>query len=1199
MATKLKSLELQGYKTFASKSLFEFPGAITAIVGPNGSGKSNIADALRWVLGEQSYSMLRGRKTEDMIFSGSEQRARGSMASVAVVFDNETGWLPVDYTEVSLARKAYRDGQNEYFLNGQRVRLRETSELLSQSGLAERTYTIIGQGLVDAALALKPEERRKFFEEAAGIGLYRSRRDDSINRLDSTKRNLERVNDILSELEPRLKSLERHAAKANEYDRVKADLEVLLKDWYGFHWSQAQIEASAAREAHKQQENNLNFLKDRLKEYEDNCALLRQQLSDTRSKLNQLHAEASEIHLSREQISRELAVVEERKRSIESQRLNSDIDLARVEEEANALASRVQSAETEHAGLLDELTDAEARLKLAEEKANSRSAERVGLERRIQELRRALLSKQTIQVQVQAHSKELRHRIEAVTANLATVQKELSSQDFVTNEKSQSLEKHTTLFAEINRKRESLAASLRSIREEIALTDLTKQSLLERWNRNNSENVRLNAQFNALQKAEEDSLGSGEGAKSLIEFVSRQHGKKAFARINQLIDVPEKLELAISAVLGSALDGLAVDTKQDLKDLVRFLADGGKGRATVLYHTPVESPKFNLPKLSGVVGRASDMVSVKQAHPVIESLLESIVIVDDLEAALDLQSKIPAECKIVTMYGEVFTGNGLVEAGKVNKNLSIVRNRELSELKRLLEQSNELLRRDQEEILKVEQKIKDQNLQLDQRSKELEQQVQIVSEHEREMRNLSFALDQAKQKSEWAKSQVNNINEQIRLGNIEIESDKQKLTSVGKEIAELEKELSSAQASLDQLPIHELQSDVIHWRTQSTVLSRGLHDAKRRLEEIQQTVQRNRINQAQYKTRLLATTGEFEDLERKLVVLKEEENSIKTRLDDMNLVTLPKEEELLKLEKQYEESTATLSSAQGQVSAGERRTAQTHFEAERLEESMVNLRKRIEEDFGLVEFSYEDDISGPKPLPFEGLVAQFTKLAELPEDLDEMIVRKRGQLKRIGPINPEAQSEFVSVKERYEFLTSQVADLMQASSDLQKVISELDDLMRQEFLKTFNAAAVEFSTLFTRVFGGGTARLILQDENNPTEAGIDIEARLPGRREQGLSLLSGGERSLTAVALIFALLKVSPTPFCVLDEVDAMLDEANVGRFGELLKELSDKTQFILITHNRNTVQLADVIYGITMGKDSTSQVVSLRLDEVSEDMVK
>ncbi|HMN11006.1 MAG TPA: AAA family ATPase, partial [Bellilinea sp.] len=268
MRAKLKSLELQGYKTFASKSVFEFPGAITAIVGPNGSGKSNIADALRWVLGEQSYSMLRGRKTEDMIFAGSEHRARGSMASVNVVFDNDDGWLPVDYNEVSLTRKAYRDGQNEYYLNGQRVRLRETAELLSQSGLAERTYTIIGQGLVDAALALKPEERRKFFEEAAGIGLYRSRRDEAINRLETTKRNLTRVNDILSELEPRLKSLERHASKANEYERVKADLEVLLKDWYGFHWSQFQSEVSKAREIYRTLESQLNFSKERFSETE-------------------------------------------------------------------------------------------------------------------------------------------------------------------------------------------------------------------------------------------------------------------------------------------------------------------------------------------------------------------------------------------------------------------------------------------------------------------------------------------------------------------------------------------------------------------------------------------------------------------------------------------------------------------------------------------------------------------------------------------------------------------------------------------------------------------------------------------------------------------------------------------------------------------------------------------------------------------
>src|SRR5512133_1261643 len=319
MKPRLKALELHGYKTFASKVQFEFPGNITAIVGPNGSGKSNISDALRWVLGEQSYTLLRGKKTEDMIFAGSDQRPRAGMASATVVFDNEESWLPIDYSEVSVARRASRDGDNEYLLNKQRVRLKDISELLAQSGLAERTYTIIGQGLVDAALSLRPEERRRFFEEAAGIGLFRSRREESLNRLDSTRRNLERVLDILSELEPRLGSLEKQAKRAMDYDRIRADLRLLMRDWYGFHWHRIQQEVVHAREVVHAQETRLERARERQSEVEVQIDDLRGKLQALRADLNAWHSTSAGLHTQWEKVSRGLAVMEERQRALVNQ----------------------------------------------------------------------------------------------------------------------------------------------------------------------------------------------------------------------------------------------------------------------------------------------------------------------------------------------------------------------------------------------------------------------------------------------------------------------------------------------------------------------------------------------------------------------------------------------------------------------------------------------------------------------------------------------------------------------------------------------------------------------------------------------------------------------------------------------------------------------------------------------------------------
>jgi len=355
MKPKLRSLELHGYKTFAGRALFEFPGNVTAIVGPNGSGKSNIADAVRWVLGEQSYTLLRGKKTEDMIFLGSDQRPKAGMASATITFNNEEGWLPVDYSEVAVARRAYRDGSNEYLLNRQRVRLKDTTELLAQSGLAERTYTIIGQGLVDAALSLRPEERRKFFEEAAGIGLFRSRREEALSRLDSTRRNLERVTDILGELEPRLRSLERQAKRVEEYDHVKDDLQVLLKDWYGFHWQNTQKELLRNRELLKNQETKVEAARSRRGEIEIKVDAARLRLQELRDLLNTWHVETSELHRQRESISREIAVLEERIRSYQNQDISLKNELLRNEDLKHSYQERLSVLKSDEEGIKGEL----------------------------------------------------------------------------------------------------------------------------------------------------------------------------------------------------------------------------------------------------------------------------------------------------------------------------------------------------------------------------------------------------------------------------------------------------------------------------------------------------------------------------------------------------------------------------------------------------------------------------------------------------------------------------------------------------------------------------------------------------------------------------------------------------------------------------------------------------------------------------
>jgi len=553
----------------------------------------------------------------------------------------------------------------------------------------------------------------------------------------------------------------------------------------------------------------------------------------------------------------------------------------------------------------------------------------------------------------------------------------------------------------------------------------------------------------------------------------------------------------------------------------------------------------------------------------------------------------------VTLSGEVFWGSGVVVAGQDGRSGMISRPREKRELQTALESL-------ENDLVRVTSEFKDLDASLEaarSKEKDLDRQVreagQRVNQAQAAYQKASLEMEQVRQRSEWQRKQVTSLEEQILAAGKEIQQLETTLKELGEKVQGLLDQVRQRSRALNGLPVEELQTEVNHWNTNAAVASRAVRDAEARLMEYQQVLTANQQRQEDVRRRIQELADALVQLEAEKAALKEKESGLNRQMDILNEQIQPAEDELAGMEKDYDTLQGELATAQQQVSLADRYATQAQLDLTRQRESLDNLRRKIEEDFGLVVLEYNENITGPTPLPLEGMVNALPVLTELPTGLDENISRQRALLRRMGAINPDAHKEYLEVRERYDFLVEQVEDLKTADGDLRKVITELDDLMKQEFRKTFDAVAAEFKQMFTRLFGGGSARLVLQDEENPVDTGIDIEARLPGRREQGLALLSGGERSLTAVALIFSLLKVSPTPFCVMDEVDAMLDEANVGRFCELLAELSQNTQFVLITHNRNTVQTAGVIYGVTMGRDSASQVISLRLDEIGEDMVR
>jgi chromosome segregation protein len=957
---RLKRLTLQGYKTFATKTEFVFDGGITAVIGPNGSGKSNIADAIRWVLGEQSYSMLRGKRTTDMIFAGSHNRPRAGMAQAIIALDNSNGWLPIDYGEIEIARRAYRSGENEYLLNGQKVRLRDVTELLSDSGLAERTYTIIGQGLIDKALSLRAEERRLLFEEAAGVSHYKNKRAVTVQRLQETQRNLERVHDILSEIKPRLNSLRRQASRANNYEQVAADLRHYLRMWYGYRWEQARrglrqsrLEAEEARqawqEARRQQVGHDS------------------QVGAERGRLSALQRLISEKNRGRNQVREKL----ERERR----------QVAILGERRDLLGQQLTEYEVDMPGL-----------------RSRRSAAR-------QELDRAMADLQSAQAELDEKdtaSKQFETSFQAQQAEIDSRQGELD--DVETRRESG---------------RERLA-KLKAQRYHLRLQLKDKQTAFQ--------------DDGSIEEAEQESQGYESLLRDALSDLDTLRRKRE--------SIQQERRLIISNILEALPEVQRKALQPELSELERL--DGAEHRLA----QKEEKSRRLLATVQGTFEQSKEQFERQIARR--EAIAAEIERYGEQIAA--------SEKEIERLESELNTLDDTFEAAK--EALYALPLAEAGANRRTLQQQIETART----IVAGRQAVVDSR-----------------------RATLNQVEDQLRRRGE-------------RLGQIRSQLEELDLSSHETKSGEFEKELSALDKALQPLA-QELEE-----------INAGLSKIEKALSASHRVVH------------------EFESA--------------------------------------YAEARITLSQRENEVEG---------------------LRERIQADIGLVVLSYDDDQTSQTPLPMADVVEQLPEVAELPEDIEETILRYRGRLSRMGSVNQEAPAEYEETKERYEFLLQQVEDLSNAEVQLRNVMEELDDLTSRAFADTVVKVDEVFGNVFERLFGGGSAQLVLTDPDDLNVSGVDIVARLPRRREQGLALLSGGERSLTAAALIFSLLKVSPTPFCVLDEVDAMLDESNIGRFRDLLRELSLKTQFIVITHNQRTVEVAETVYGISVGADSASRVIAVK----------
>jgi chromosome segregation protein len=1199
MDNRLESLELQGLKTFATSTQLEFPGKITAIVGPNGSGKSNIADAIRWVLGEQSFSLLRAKKTEDMIFSGSQHRSRAGMASTTITFNNQDGWLPIDYSHVAITRQAYRDGQNEYLLNGQKVRLKDINELLSQTGLSERTYTIIGQGLVDAALALKPDERRKLFEEAAGIGLYRSRKEESLRRLENTRKNLDRVLDILTEIKPRLRSLERQAERYQEHHRLQSDLRLLLREWYGFQWHQKQQDLRNVRNAYQDQELRLHSLRKKHFEAQSKVEETRKKLGTYRKELELNHGELSEYHHKLEQTTRELAIIEERQRSNEHQKGNLQIDIANLDEEnkeleaqQTALADEVNQRQADFNTAAEEAEDVEQKLKKISQHKEQTEGE-------LSKVRAALIKLETNKVQLNARLEELGNRLNSLNEERNKILQSMASLNSEAAQAKDCLEDLEKAYLEILKRCDDQQSKIQAVKERHNEVRDAHNNIVSKLNQHETQLMKLQTQLSLLQQAESALSGYSEGSKTLIEISKKGQLPQGIEPLSQHIVVEERFERAISAALGELTD-LLVMPSHSKSILIEYLETKANERVALvaLESNPNNLENKPVQRQEGVYGYVNELIIVDKPYKdLIDNLFSDILVVRDAKTAQSLIGNLSGAQRVVTLSGLVFHSNGVLISGQSPSGKRIGRTRQQNEIQAELE------KREKEVSQLYAEKTKLTTL-IDSLQTELQTMQQQYDTHEAEKSAISRkrqgevdALARIGEQLAWHTDRLNALDENIHQTQTLEGSIQAELVDFNSQIQSTVEEEQRISGDLNNLPLFEVQQELNHWQAYHVIAKNALVTAQQRYQD-----NSDRVNAA--KQRLMTLQTRFDEIEVNLAEIEEKKGALKTSLDEIqDLITAIEKDQIEPISVASEEAEKSVSAMQKleahsrqQVIIAERQYTQLDLELSRRQDQLDHLRERIEDDFGLVSFGEGQKYGEPNPLPFnDGLIEDLPRVAEMPERHEDEIKRLKNQMRRIGAINPEAQQEYIEVKERYEFLNHQVDDLEKASKDLQEVIKTLDEMMETDFLKTFKSVNQEFSTYFSRLFNGGEAKLVFSEEENPVEGGVDIEARLPGRRQQGLALLSGGERSLTAVALIFALLKVSPPPFCILDEVDAMLDESNVGRFVEVLRELSNNIQVVIITHNRNTVQSADVIYGVTMGRDSTSQMISLKLEDVGD----
>jgi len=1191
---QLKRLELYGYKSFATRTTFEFADGITSIVGPNGSGKSNIADAVRWVLGEQSFKVLRARTTADMIYAGSRNRARLGVAEAFIVLDNSDGGAPLEFSEVVIGRRAYRSGENEYLVNGSRVRYRDVLRILGDAGLMRTSYTVIGQGLVDAALSLRPDARRVLFEEAAGIAPHLRKRSQALKRVDETERNLQRVNDILHELEPIVAGLRQQAERAEQHRALTHQLQELQSVWYGHQWRRHQERLTKAGRAAEERARRLEKRRGEAQRLQEKQDRLRASQKAQRELIDRLADAQASLRDRAEVLRREMAVVAERRRLFQQQRES-------LRGELQALASRAAILEGEIARATQDLAGQEAaqqscqeELKAARSELAQQDAARRSLEDQIDSIQSHLTQISLALSDSRARLEQLAEQRLALTseeeqtrAALVELDRRLAS---LKAEAGQLAAREDALAGErdvLKERGAALETEATSVRAEMATTEAD-------LGRMRSGHDHLVTRYETLTRLREELVGYYPGVREVLGSDADLPG--LLGTVASLMDVPQEIEEAIEAALGPRLQNVVVERWEDAERAIDHLRRRRAGWATFLPLDTVRSaPALNIESGSWIIGVGSRLIHFQEAlRPVFELLLGRTIVVRDLVTARQLLGRRMGAVLLVTLRGETVQPSGALSGGtrRSSSNL-LAQEREWRGLP-------ERIRSTEEQLAQAEQALAAQGASLADLQRQSDECQHEISQLDAQAESARAAVASCIQRQrdlererQWRESRLAQAQETLST----LEEREQ---SLGDGLAASQREQLAATGRLRELRDQRAASSDEGMRQRAAELETRAAVAQRTVRSQRTLLESHHRNLEQLSDQIRDKEAQDEGLQGDLQRLQEAAESGEAALSALEgeLATArervqPARAELARLERELRDLEGRRNRSLQQLNEAELALNRARLEQDRAQDRMAALVRRIENDLGPVELPAAE--SQQLRLHLDDGIVELPLADTVPATLEDDIRRLKARRRRLGSINPSAPEEYRQQLDRQSFLQGQIEDLTAGIASLRKVIDELDTIIDRDFAETVKLVNEAFGAHFRSLFGGGSARLVLTQPDDLSASGVEIIARPPGKRAQSLSLLSGGERALTAVALVFALLRANPVPFCFLDEVDAMLDESNVGRFRQLLEEHARTTQFVLITHNRRTIEASSSIYGISMDEHGVSQCISLKLDALEE----